>query len=63
MPCARKIGTNSHVAASLDFVATQCEAIKHPRGAIRSALGYRVRQRQALLTFLDDGRPTSGQRT
>ncbi len=45
-----------HVVAFLDFAAAEYEAIKHQRGAIRSALGYCVRQRPALMTFLDDGR-------
>ena len=45
-----------HVVAFLDFATVEYEAIKHQRGAIRSALGYCVRQRPALLTFLDDGR-------
>jgi transposase len=45
-----------HVVAFLDFATAEYEAVKHQRGAIRSALGYCVRQRTALLAFLDDGR-------
>jgi transposase len=45
-----------HVLAFLDFAAAEYEAVKHQRGSIRRALGYCVRQRSALMAFLDDGR-------
>lgn len=45
-----------HVIAFLDFAAVEYARVKNERGSLRSALGYCVRQRHALLTFLDDGR-------
>jgi hypothetical protein len=40
----------------LDFAATEYERVKDQRGSLRSALGYSVRQADALRTFLQDGR-------
>jgi len=37
-------------------VETEFEKIREQRGALRSALGYLVRQKDALCRFLDDGR-------
>jgi transposase len=45
-----------HVVAFLDFAAVEYEKVKNERGSLRSALGYCVRQRGALVAFLDDGR-------
>lgn len=45
-----------HVESFLEFAATEYEKVKDQRGALRSALGYTVRQRDALRAFLDDGR-------
>jgi hypothetical protein len=43
------------VASFFDFVDEAYEQIKHQRGMLRSALGYCVRQKDALMRFLDDG--------
>jgi transposase len=40
----------------LAFAATQYELFKNQRGSLRSALGYSVRQADALSRFLEDGR-------
>lgn len=45
-----------HVVAFLDFAALEYEKVKNLRGSLRGALGYCVRQRDALMAFLDDGR-------
>jgi transposase len=45
-----------HVLSFFEFVAEQFERVKHQRGMLRSALGYCVRQKDALMRFLDDGR-------
>jgi transposase len=45
-----------HVVAFFDFVEQAYEQAKHQRGMLRSALGYCVRQKDALMRFLDDGR-------
>lgn len=45
-----------HVVAFFVFVEEQFERAKHQRGLLRSALGYCVRQKDALTRFLDDGR-------
>lgn len=39
-----------------EFATAAYEACKHERGSLRSALGYCVRQRHALMRFLEDGR-------
>jgi len=44
------------VVSFFDFVAEQYERVKHQRGMLRSAIGYCVRQKEALMCFLDDGR-------
>jgi transposase len=46
----------AHVAAFFEFVEPAYERVKHQRGMLRSALGYSVRQKAALMRFLDDGR-------
>jgi len=45
-----------HVDAFFAFVEGAYQQVKHQRGMLRSALGYCVRQRGALMRFLDDGR-------
>jgi transposase len=45
-----------HVVAFLDFAGVEYARVKQQRGSLRSALGYCVRQRDALMAFLDDGR-------
>lgn len=45
-----------HVISFFEFVEAQFECVKHQRGLLRSALGYCVRQKDALMRFLDDGR-------
>lgn len=45
-----------HVVSFFVFVEEQFERVKHQRGMLRSALGYCVRQKDALMRFLDDGR-------
>jgi transposase len=45
-----------HVVAFFEFVEPEYERVKHQRGMLCSALGYCVRQREALMRFLDDGR-------
>ena len=44
-----------HVVAFFEFVEQAYEEVKHQRGMLRSALGYCVRQKNALMRFLDDG--------
>src|SRR5262249_738844 len=46
----------AHLDAFFEFVEPAYERVKHQRGMVRSALGYCVRQKAALLRFLDDGR-------
>jgi hypothetical protein len=38
------------------FVTVEYEKVKDQRGSLRSALGYCVRQKDALMAFLQDGR-------
>jgi transposase len=45
-----------HVVAFFTFVEHEFEKVKHQRGMLSSALGYCVRQKEALMRFLDDGR-------
>lgn len=45
-----------HVAAFFAFAEDAYERVKHQRGLLRSALGYCVRQKDALMRFLEDGR-------
>ena len=45
-----------HVASFFAFVEEEYERVKHERGFLRSALGYCVRQKNALMRFLADGR-------
>jgi transposase len=45
-----------HFDAFFTWVETEYARVKDQRGLLRSALGYAVRQREALLRVLDDGR-------
>jgi hypothetical protein len=45
-----------HAEAFFAWAALEYEKVRNQRGLLRSALGYAVRQRDALLRFLDDGR-------
>jgi transposase IS66 family protein/transposase IS66-like protein len=45
-----------HVVAFFEFAEEAYERAKHQRGLLRSALGYCVRQKDALMRFLEDGR-------
>src|SRR5204863_9248012 len=59
-PTTRKELRQRHAApevdAFLDWAAQEYERVKAQRGLLRSALGYVVRQRDALRRYLDDGR-------
>jgi transposase len=44
-----------HVEAFFEFVEAVYPEFEHQRGMLRSALGYCIRQKQALMRFLDDG--------
>ncbi|HEU4786004.1 MAG TPA: IS66 family transposase [Gemmatimonadaceae bacterium] len=45
-----------HVVAFFEFAEAAYERVKHQRGLLRSALGYCVRQKDALMRFLEDSR-------
>ncbi len=45
-----------HVDGFFVWVAVEYEKVRAVRGPVRSALGYLVRQKDALMRFLDDGR-------
>jgi transposase len=45
-----------HVASFFTFAVEEYDRVKHERGMLRAALGYCVRQKDALMRFLDDGR-------
>jgi hypothetical protein len=45
-----------HLVSFFEFAEEQFALVEHQRGMLRSALGYCVRQKQALQRFLDDGR-------
>jgi hypothetical protein len=45
-----------HVVAFFAFAEEAYERVKHQRGLLRSALGYCVRQKDALMRFLENGR-------
>jgi transposase len=52
----RNIHTRPHVEGFFAWVAVEYEKVRTVRGPVRSALGYLVRQKDALMRFLDDGR-------
>ena len=45
-----------HVVEFFKFAEIEYERVKGQRGLLRTALGYAVRQREALMRFFDDGR-------
>ena len=45
-----------HLEAFFGWAEAEYERVRHERGLLRSALGYAVRQKNALLRVLDDGR-------
>jgi len=45
-----------HADAFLAWAAVEYEKVRHERGLLRSALGYAVRQKEALMRVFDDGR-------
>jgi transposase len=45
-----------HADAFFAWAAVQYETVRHERGLLRSALGYAVRQQEALMRVFDDGR-------
>jgi len=45
-----------HIDAFFDWAEAEYGKVQHERGMLRSALGYAVRQREALRRVLDDGR-------
>jgi transposase len=52
----RDVHTCPHLEAFFAWAEVEYESVKDQRGTLRSALGYAVRQREALCRFLDDGR-------
>ena len=52
----RNVHVRIYVESFLDWAAERYEEVKDRRGSLRAALGYVVRQRNALARFLDDGR-------
>ena len=45
-----------HAEAFFAWAAVEYEKVRHERGLLRSAFGYAVRQKDALLRVFDDGR-------
>jgi transposase len=45
-----------HAEAFFAWAGVQYETVRHERGLLRSALGYAVRQQEALMRVFDDGR-------
>jgi len=45
-----------HMVSFFEWAAAEYEKVRDQRGALRSALGYTVRQKSALMRVLDDGR-------
>lgn len=52
----RNLHLRPHLVEFFKFVEPEYERVKAQRGLLRTALGYAVRQRDALMRFLDDGR-------
>jgi transposase len=52
----RDVHLRPHVNAFFAWAAGQYDQVQHQRGLLRSALGYAVRQKDALLRVFDDGR-------
>jgi transposase len=52
----REAHLRAHVEAFFAWVAIEYEKVRDQRGLLRSALGYAVRNKDALMRFLEDGR-------
>jgi transposase len=52
----RQAHSRPHLVALFAWAQLEYEKVKGERGMLRSALGYLVRQREALMRFLEDGR-------
>jgi transposase len=52
----RSIHLRPHAEAFFAWTAAEYDAVRHQRGMLRSALGYAVRQKEALLRVFEDGR-------
>ena len=52
----RTLHLRPHLEDFFAWAEQQHELVRHQRGLLRSALGYSIRQKAALLRFLDDGR-------
>jgi transposase len=52
----RNVHLRPHLETFVAWAEQQYEVVRHQRGLLRSALGYIVRQKEALLRVLDDGR-------
>jgi transposase len=52
----RQAHLRPHMLAFFAWAAAEYEAVRDQRGLLRSALGYALRQRDALMRVLDDGR-------
>jgi transposase len=52
----RDVHLRPHAEAFFAWAAVQYETVRHERGLLRSALGYAVRQQEALMRVFDDGR-------
>jgi hypothetical protein len=52
----RQVFLRPHMEAFFTWAEAQYELVRARRGPLRSALGYVIRQREALLRVLDDGR-------
>lgn len=59
----RQSQARPHLEAFFAWADVEFKQVEHQRGLLRSALGYCVRQRAALMRYLDDGRlePTNNQ--
>lgn len=52
----RQAHTRPHLVALFAWAQVEYDKIKSERGILRSALGYLVRQKNALMRFIEDGR-------
>ena len=52
----RDVHLRPHANAFFAWAAAEYDQVQHQRGLLRSALGYAVRQKDALLRVFDDGR-------
>lgn len=52
----RQAHARPHLEAFFEWATLEYERVKDQRGLLRSALGYCVRQKVALMRYLDDGR-------